>query len=319
MSGVVCALLAGCGWIGGDDAERFCRSLIPAFNDADDRIEITSTSSRSLTGTGQMMVSLSYRIVDRSGQRRLRSFHCLLSRAPSVDRTGIEGLRLLGAATEDGALGEIRLHLLRRTWIESGRIETADPTAVTVLAAAPRVSPRTAAVLQTVVAALPAISIYALLATAYALIYGLIGRINLAFGEIAMLSGYGAFLGFALLTFSGSGAPVALLAAVTLGLASAAIWGVALARLVLAPLATRPGQHILIATVGVSIAAAEIMRLAQGAGVRWMSPFLNRPIGIAESETMVVTLTPMAMLVALNGTRDSTAMAQSQSSAQPAW
>lgn len=296
---VVCGLLAGCGWIGGDDAERFCRSLIPAFNDPNDRIEITSTSVRSLSVSRETMVSLSYRIVDGTGQRQLRAFHCLLSRAPSVDRSGIEGFRLLGAATEEGALGELRLHLLRRTWIESGRIETADPAAVTVLSLAPRVSPRTAAVLQTLLAALPAISIYALLATAYSLIYGLIGRINLAFGEIAMLSGYGAFLGFALLTISGSDAPVAVLAAVALGLATAAIWGMALGRVVLAPLATRPGQHILIATAGVSIAAAETVRLAQGAGVRWMSPLLNRTIGVAESETMVVTLTPMALLVAL--------------------
>jgi branched-subunit amino acid ABC-type transport system permease component len=296
---LACLVLAGCGWIGGDDAERFCRSLIPAFNDPGDRIETTSRSVRLLTLSRETMVSLSYRTVDGVGQRRLRAFHCLLSRTATVDRSGIVGFRLLGAATEEGALGELRLHLLRRTWIESGRIETADPAAVTILSLAPRVSSQTAAAMQTLLAALPAISIYALLATAYALIYGLIGRINLAFGDIAMLSGYGAFLGFALLTIFGGDASAAVLAAVALGLATAAIWGLALGRFVLAPLATRPGQHILIATAGVSIAVAEAMRLAQGAGVRWMSPLLSRVIGVAESETMVVTLTPMAVLVAL--------------------
>lgn len=319
--GLVCALLSGCGWIGGDDAERFCRSLIPAFNDPSDRIEITSTSVRTLSAARETTVSLSYRVADAAGQRRLRAFHCLLSRVPASDRSGVEGFRLLGAATEEGTLGEIRLHLLRRTWIESGRIEAADPAAVTMLAVAPRVSPATAAMLQTLLAALPAISIYALLATAYSLIYGLIGRINLAFGEIAMLSGYGAFLGFALLTIVGSEAPVAVLAAVTLGLATAAIWGMALGRLVLAPLASRPGQHILIATAGVSIAAAETMRLAQGAGVRWMSPLLNRTIGVAESDTMVVTLTPMAVLVALSAGAASmlTVLVMRQTRAGRAW
>ena len=42
-------------------------------------------------------------------------------------------------------------------------------------------------------------AIYALLATAYSLIYGLVGRINLAFGEIAVLGAYGAIGGVACL------------------------------------------------------------------------------------------------------------------------
>ncbi len=48
-------------------------------------------------------------------------------------------------------------------------------------------------------ASLPPIAIYALLATAYSLIYGLVGRINLAFGDLASLAGYGAFLGFSMI------------------------------------------------------------------------------------------------------------------------
>ena len=42
---------------------------------------------------------------------------------------------------------------------------------------------------------LPLAAIYALLAAAYSLVYGLVGRINLAFGEFAAAGGYAAALG----------------------------------------------------------------------------------------------------------------------------
>ena len=50
---------------------------------------------------------------------------------------------------------------------------------------------------QQFVNALPQCAVYALLATAYALIYGLIGRLNLAFGEIAVIGAFGAIGGLA--------------------------------------------------------------------------------------------------------------------------
>ncbi len=59
--------------------------------------------------------------------------------------------------------------------------------------------PRALAIgLQHALFTLPPVAIYALLAAAYALVYGLVGRINLAFGELAAVSGYAAFLGFAI-------------------------------------------------------------------------------------------------------------------------
>ena len=41
---------------------------------------------------------------------------------------------------------------------------------------------------------MPLAAIYALLAAAYSLVYGLVGRINLAFGELAAAGGYAAAL-----------------------------------------------------------------------------------------------------------------------------
>ncbi len=155
--------------------------------------------------------------------------------------------------------------------------------------------------LQQALGSLPVIAIYALLATAYALIYGLIGRINLAFGDLASLAGYGAFLGFSMIGDGRIGLAIA--AALVAGLFTAAMHGGVLGRLVIARLAHAPGQHILIVTIGVSIVWQEAMRLTQGAGNRWISPLMNRPLGIARAGDFIVTLTPMALIVAVIAAR----------------
>jgi branched-chain amino acid transport system permease protein len=66
--------------------------------------------------------------------------------------------------------------------------------------------------LQQLVNALALAAVYALLATAYSLIYGLVGRINLAFGEIAVLGAYGAIGGVAAAVALGVGDAIAGLA-----------------------------------------------------------------------------------------------------------
>ena len=75
---------------------------------------------------------------------------------------------------------------------------------------------------------LPLAAIYALLAAAYSLIYGLIGRINFAFGEMAAAGGYAAAIA-ALAMVGWPPAPL-LTAAFALAAAVAAGWGFAAAR-----------------------------------------------------------------------------------------
>ena len=75
-----------------------------------------------------------------------------------------------------------------------------------------RLSAAAAYALQQLINALALAAVYALLATAYSLIYGLVGRINLAFGEIAVLGAYGAIGGVAAAVALGIGDPIAGLA-----------------------------------------------------------------------------------------------------------
>ncbi len=91
----------------------------------------------------------------------------------------------------------------------------------------PEVPRGVAETLQHVISALPRTAIYALLATAYSLLYGLVGRINFAFGELAAVGGYAAFLALALAGPEPGFAP-ALAFALMLTLATAVMHGVQL-------------------------------------------------------------------------------------------
>jgi branched-chain amino acid transport system permease protein len=148
-----------------------------------------------------------------------------------------------------------------------------------------------------VLSALPLTAIYAMLAAAYSLIYGLVGRINLAFGELAAVGGYATFLTFVLADGS-SGTAVPLALALAVALTSALSYGIATGRLVFAPLMQRTGQQLLIGTISLAIVLQEYMRLAQGPRHHWLRPILNTPSAVARSEDFVVTVTPAAMTAA---------------------
>ena len=161
--------------------------------------------------------------------------------------------------------------------------------------ASPSCRTRVAYGLQMALDGLPLASIYALLAAAYSLIYGLIGRINFAFGEIAAAGGYAAAIA-ALAMVGWPPAPL-LTAAFVLAAAVASAWGFASARAVFIPLRQARGQQVLVATVGLALFLRELLRLAQGDRSSWMSPQLNQPFALARAGDFVAVATPMAFVV----------------------
>ena len=293
-------LLSGCADLIDSDQRRLCRSLLPALDRATARFAIDRVDELRVSGSDGTALRVTYRALPSTGSQPAdnaplagqRTLTCRFApasgRAPPV---------LTSVITDEGALGPVRLHALQRFWIDSGLAAQSDPTPIATLNAAPTVSRPVAIGLQQALGSLPVIAIYALLATAYSLIYGLVGRINLAFGDLSSLAGYGAFLGFSMI--GDTAIRTAVLAALVTGLFTAAMHGGALGRLVIDRLAQAPGQHILIATIGISIFWQEAMRLTQGSGNRWISPLMNRPIGIARAGEFTVTVTPMALVVAI--------------------
>jgi branched-chain amino acid transport system permease protein len=289
--GLLVALnLGGCAALLHDEAIKLCRSMIPAFNAAGTKIDVRNVdASTTVHGT---LITVAYVATRGKDGPERRAVSCI------VRGDGGRNARpeLTNLATEIGPLGAERLHLLQRYWIDNGMAAISDPAPVAMGSFVPELPSRVAVPLQILLLSLTSLSIYALLAAAYALIYGLVGRINLAFGELAMLAGYGAFLGFSMISTE-AWLGTAVLAAVAVGLLTCMAHGAALGHLVFAKLVERPGQHMLIATIGLSMFWSEMVRLSQGSGNRWMPPILSRPLGIARAEDFIVTVTPMGLIV----------------------
>jgi branched-chain amino acid transport system permease protein len=201
---------------------------------------------------------------------------------------------LVGLTTDDGPLSGVRLAILIRYWLATPDARAADPAPLGDVAGLP-VAPRALAyALQQAINGLPLAAVYALLAAAYSLVYGLVGRINLAFGEIAAAGGYAAALGASL---AAAQPPATILAvALTFGAANAAFWGVASSRWVFQPLHRATGQQVLIASIGLALGLGEFLRLTQGDRPNWVNPIFNAPFGVARADDFIVTTAPNALL-----------------------
>jgi branched-subunit amino acid ABC-type transport system permease component len=148
--------------------------------------------------------------------------------------------------------------------------------------------------------ALPSTAMMMMIGVAYSLIYGLVGRINLAFGELAMVGAFGTVIGAALTAGLGLGGTAGGLAvAGALGLMLTALWGYAIERTVIAPLVPKSGQAMLVATLALAIVMQELFRLGQGTDLRWMPPVLSQPLALAGGGGFTASVTVMQLLVAV--------------------
>jgi branched-subunit amino acid ABC-type transport system permease component len=289
---LLAAILAGCAPSIDAEQARICRQALPALNP--DHVALRILRAAPLAaGNG---VVITYEAAGPGQRRRDHRVTCQFATS-----TGAAGERLLTRLSQDGEpLGGASLYLLKRFWLDTPDAALADPGALARQPARGLNLPAGLAIgLQHAVSALPGMAIYALLASAYALVYGLIGRINLAFGEFAALGGVAASLGVAIAMLAGSHTPgIMLAAALDMALIVTVIHGLVMARLVLLPLMGRPGQHVLVATIGLAIVLQEYMRMAQWAGIRWVSPIFDTPLVIARSGQFLVTITPIALAVA---------------------
>ncbi len=278
---LLAALLSSCGELIDAGEARTCRQVLPALDNQGARITIEQTRP----GPFPNSIRIDYRATQAdAGPIRARHAICVFSAARNA-----QGSReLIGVATEYGPMAEASFFFLRRYFLEGREGPPPDP-APPAARRAPQVPFALAYGAQFALAALPSAAVYALLAAAYALIYGLVGRILLVFGEFAALGSLAGVAGAALLFAAGAqSAPGGVAVALIVGVGAAALHGGALSRLALTPLARAPGQHVLIASVGAGIALSEYLRLMQARGCagcrpsstipgQWSAPALSPP------------------------------------------
>jgi branched-chain amino acid transport system permease protein len=287
-------LVTGCGRVTDSEQLRLCR-LIPAVlhPDGTEIREIRAAPAR-FERSG---LRIDYAAREPGTANRVHFVICGFG-GTTFER---DRLDLVAVETDEGALGEARLLYLKRFLAEA---EREGGEAQSARQGLPQLPAAAAYAMQQLVNALALAAVYALLATAYSLIYGLVGRINLAFGEIAVLGAYGAIGGVAAAVALGVGDAIAGLAlAFVLAAAISAGWSVLIGRVVVEPLHARHrlGQPILIATAAVALSVQEFLRITQGARERWTPPAFNQPVALARANDFVVTVTPMQIVVACLG------------------
>ena len=279
------AMLAGCSPALETDQARLCRMTLPALMPEAARIAIVAQRPDA-DGRG-LSVAFTARTPGEEPRDHLAACRFREPGRPNESRD-------LVSVTLDGrSVSEARLYVLIRYWLATPEGRAADPAPLGDVSALPLVPHPLAYGLQMALDGLPLAAIYGLLAAAYSLIYGLIGRINFAFGEMAAAGGYAAAIA-ALAMVGWPPAPL-LTVAFALAAAVAAAWGFAAARAVFIPLRHARGQQVLVATVGLALFLRELLRLAQG-DRSWMSPELNQPFALARGGAFVTVATPMAFL-----------------------
>lgn len=287
------AVLSGCGEDFDTDQTRLCRQAIPPLNQDGVHIEI----ERTATGPVARALRIYYLVQFGDGIARQRSIDCLFSTRDN----GLGRPRLIGIASDGRPLPDASFYFLRRFYLEDRETPPPDP-ALTSIEDVPAVPAGVAYALQQGLSALPSAAIYSLLACAYALVYGLTGRIILCFGEFAALGALASVVGVALLLSVSVSTPVTGLAvAFVVAILVAALHGFAMGRYVLRRLEGASGQQMLIATIGLAIGLSEYLRLMQGPQLRWLPPVFNTPIPVAHAGSFVVTLNPLATFLTLIG------------------
>jgi branched-chain amino acid transport system permease protein len=269
---------------------KICQRLIPAIEAEGAQIEVVRSTTDPAVANA---VRVEYRVIGANGASDGSWISCRFGGSGFArDR-----LRLTGVVTaRDGALSEIAVFMLRRYWLDL--YEAQAPFEDGAAEGGRSWSRDLLYFMQLVVNGLTLGCLYGLLAIGYTLVYGVVGRINLAFGEIAIIGAYTTFIAVAALALLGLGPlPLALVAVLALVGGVGAVYGLLTERLVFRPLREVPSQAPLIATLGLAIFLQEALRLLQGADDRWVQPVFSGAHQLSAAPGFALTVNTSQIIV----------------------
>ena len=268
---------------------RVRERLIPAIEADGAQIDIVRVVADTAASNA---VRIEYRLLGASGNPHGSWVSCRFG-GSGFER---DRLQLTGVVTgAEGTLSEIRVFMLRRYWLDRYEAQVLRDGADEEQGFWAR---GLLYFLQLGVNGITVGCLYGLLAIGYTLVYGIVGRINLAFGEIAMVGAYTTFIAVTALALLGLGPfPLALLAVLVLVAAVGAMYGFATERVVFRPLREVPSQAPLIATLGLAIFLQEALRLLQGAEERWVQPVFSAAHDLGAVPGFALTVNTSQILV----------------------
>ena len=143
-------------------------------------------------------------------------------------------------------------------------------------------------------------SIYGLIAIGYTMVYGIIGMINFAHGDVFMVGSFIALITLlALLAIGISWIPLALLIVLIVSMLLTSVWGWTVERLAYRPLRESFRLAPLITAIGMSIFLQNLVQIAQGARGKPLQPIVKGGYQLFEQEGYAVTISNIQILIIL--------------------
>lgn len=142
--------------------------------------------------------------------------------------------------------------------------------------------------------------VYGLIAIGYSMVYGIIGMINFAHGEIYMIGAFVSIIAFTLLGMLGiSWAPLAVLLVLLVAILVTSLYGWTVERIAYRPLRGSFRLAPLISAIGMSIFLQTYVQVTQGAKIKPLQPVVTGGFVFADPTGFTVTLSWIQILIIL--------------------
>ncbi|HAP11918.1 MAG TPA: branched-chain amino acid ABC transporter permease LivH, partial [Afipia sp.] len=143
-------------------------------------------------------------------------------------------------------------------------------------------------------------SIYGLIAIGYTMVYGIVGMINFAHGDIFMIGGFIALITFLILVSIGLTAiPVILLLVLLVAMAITALYGWTVERIAYRPLRQSFRLAPMLSAIGMSFVLTNYAQVSQGARVKPVPPVITGGYTLFENDGFVVRLSNIQIIVVI--------------------
>jgi len=141
-------------------------------------------------------------------------------------------------------------------------------------------------------------AIYGLIAIGYTMVYGIIGMINFAHGEVYMIGAFIAVITFSLMGLLGiTYVPLALMIVLIVSMVLTGLYGWTIERVAYRPLRGSFRLAPLISAIGMSIFLQNFVQIAQGAKIKSLPPVIEGRISLMHGQTFDVTLSYLQIII----------------------
>jgi branched-chain amino acid transport system permease protein len=142
--------------------------------------------------------------------------------------------------------------------------------------------------------------IYGLIAVGYTMVYGIIGMINFAHGDVFMIGAFIALITVLLLQAGGMmDGPAAILLVLLVSMAFTALYGWSVERVAYRPLRGSFRLAPLISAIGISIVLQNYVQVSQGARVKPMAPLIEGDVPLFTTQDFTAHLSAMQIAIVI--------------------